>query len=205
MSWTSTEIDQAIYNTAIKQGFNPIAAKLIVAQARFESADYTSAVFKANNNTSGIKYIGSSQINAQRGTPAPSNERRCNLQCNGDFYAKFDTIQDAINDKIVRLYNKTMGGVTPQQLKDSTSADDFARKLKMRGYYGFGSLTSGDPSKVAKAESEIRSYAGGMRSKLLRIQVVEFVEKNKVNLAVVGAIIIGIAGYVYYLKKKKVV
>jgi len=205
MNWTSTDIDQAIYNTAIKQGFNPIAAKLIVAQARFESADYTSAVFKANNNTSGIKYIGQSQINAQRGTPAPSNERTCNLTCNRDYYAKFNTVQDAINDKIVRLYNKTMGGVTPQQLKDSTSADDFARKLKMRGYYGFGSLTSGDPSKVATAESEIRSYAGGMRSKLFRIQVVEFVEKNKVNLAVVGAIIIGIAGYVYYLKKKKVV
>lgn len=135
----SAKIDQDIYNTAIKQGFNPIAAKLIVAQARFESADYTSAVFKANNNTSGIKYIGASQINAQRGTPAPSNERRCNLQCNGDFYAKFDTVP------------------------------------------------------------------AGMKAKLIRINVIEFVEKNKVNLAVVGAIIIGITAYVFYLKKKKVI
>lgn len=201
----SAKIDQAIYNTAIQQGFNPIAAKLIVAQARYESADYTSAVFKANNNTSGIKYIGASQINAQRGTPAPSDERRCNLQCNTDFYAKFNTVQDAINDKIVRLYNKTMGGVTPQQLKDSTNADDFARLLKMRSYYGKGKLNSSDPSLVAKAESEIRSYAGGMKSKLLRINVIEFVEKNKVNLAVVGAIIIGITAYVFYLKKKKVI
>lgn len=202
---TSAQIDQAIYNTAIKQGFNPIAAKLIVAQARFESADYTSAVFKANNNTSGIKYIGASQINAQRGTPAPSNERTCNLQCDRDYYARFNTVQDAINDKIVRLYNRTMGGVTPQQLKDSTSADDFARKLKMRSYYGFGDLNSSNPSKVSQAEDEIRNYAGGMKAKLLRIQVVEFVEKNKVNLAVVGAIIIGITAYIYYLKKKKVV
>lgn len=201
---SSVEIDQAIYNTAIKQGFNPIASKLIVAQARFESADYTSSVFKGNNNTSGIKYIGASQINAQRGTPAPSNERTCNLECNRDYYARFNTVQDAINDKVVRLYNKTMGGVTPQQLKDSANADDFARLLKMRSYYGFGNL-KGDPAKVAQAESEIRNYAAGMRAKLLRIQVVEFVEKNKVNLAVIGAIIIGIAGYVYYLKKKKVV
>lgn len=201
----SAKIDQDIYNTAIKQGFNPIAAKLIVAQARFESADYTSAVFKANNNTSGIKYIGASQINAQRGTPAPSNERRCNLQCNGDFYAKFDTVQDSINDKIVRLYSRTMGGVTPQQLKDSTSADDFARLLKMRSYYGFGKLNSSEPSKVAQAESEIRNYAAGLKAKLIRINVIEFVEKNKVNLAVVGAIIIGITAYVFYLKKKKVI
>ena len=200
----SVEIDQAIYNTAIQQGFNPIAAKLIVAQARFESADYTSSVFKSNNNTSGIKYIGASQINAQRGTPTPSKERTCNLECNRDYYARFNTVQDAINDKVVRLYNKTMGGVTPQQLKDSASADDFARLLKMRSYYGFGNL-KGDPAKVAQAESEISNYAAGMRAKLLRIQVVEFVEKNKVNLAVIGAIIIGIAGYVYYLKKKKLV
>lgn len=202
---TSAEIDQAIYNTAIKQGFNPIAAKLIVAQARFESSDYTSNVFQKNNNTSGIKYIGASQINAQRGTPAPSNERKCNLQCDRDFYAKFDTVQDSINDKIVRLYSKTMNGVTPQMLKDSTSAEDFARKLKMRSYYGFGKLNSPNPDMVAKAESEIKGYAGGLKAKLLRIQVVEFVEKNKVNLAVVGALIIGITAYIYFLKKKKIV
>ena len=117
---TNAEIDQAIYNTAIEQGFNPTAAKLIVAQARFESADkfgvdYNSGVFKANNNTGGIKYIGASQINAQRGSLAPASERTCGGGCNGDYYAKFNTIQDSINDKIVRLYNLTMRGVTPQQ------------------------------------------------------------------------------------------
>jgi hypothetical protein len=202
---TSAQIDQAVYNTAIKQGFNPIAAKLIVAQARFESSDYTSNVFLKNNNTSGMKYIGASQINAQRGTPAPSNERTCNLQCDRDFYARFNTVQDSINDVIKRLYTKTMGGVTPQMLKDSTSAEDFARKLKMRSYYGFGKLNSTDPSKVAQAEAEIKEYAGGMKNKLLRIQVVEFVEKNKVNLGVVGVLIIGITAYIYYLKKKKIV
>ena len=81
-------LDQQIYDTAIKNGFNPIAAKLIVAQARFESADYTSNVFKQNNNTSGIKFIG--QPNAVQGTLSPE----------GNYYAKFNTIQDAINDKI---------------------------------------------------------------------------------------------------------
>jgi LPXTG-motif cell wall-anchored protein len=198
---TNAEIDQAIYNTAIEQGFNPTAAKLIAAQARFESADYTSAVFRANNNTSGIKYIGSSQINAQRGSLAPANERTCGGGCNGDYYAKFDTIQDSINDKIVRLYNITMRGVTPQQLKDSTDATEFATLLKKRSYYGpsaFG--TSG-------AQSEINNYAGGLRAKLLKINVLEFYTKNKtaVNLAVVGVILIGLTGYFYFLKKKKVV
>ena len=44
----SAQYDQIIYDTAIKEGFNPTAAKLIVAQARFESADYTSNVFQKN-------------------------------------------------------------------------------------------------------------------------------------------------------------
>lgn len=198
---TNAEIDQAIYDTAIEQGFNPTAAKLIAAQARFESADYTSAVFKANNNTSGIKYIGASQINAQRGTLAPANERTCGGGCNGDYYAKFDTIQDCINDKIVRLYNKTMGGVTPQQLKDSTDATEFATLLKKRSYYG------ATPYGTTQATNDINNYAGGMRAKILKINVLEFYTKNKtaINLAVVGAVLIGLTGYFYYLKKKKVV
>jgi uncharacterized FlgJ-related protein len=177
-------LDQQIYDTAIKNGFNPIAAKLIVAQARFESADYTSNVFKLNNNTSGIKFIG--QPNAVRGSLAPANERTCNGGCNGDYYAKFNTIQDALNDKIARLYNITMRGVTPQQLKDSTDAIDFANKLKQRGYFG----------------STASDYANGLKAKLLRINVLEFVTKNKLPLTLgIGVILIGAGIYYKFVKK----
>jgi hypothetical protein len=165
---TNAEIDQAIYNTAIEQSFNPIAAKLIAAQARFESADYTSNVFKTDNNTSGIKYIG--QPNASKGLLSPE----------GNYYAHFDTIQDCINDKIVRLYNIKMGGVTPEQLKDSTDATEFANLLKQRGYYG----------------SSASEYASGIRAKLLRINVLEFVT-NKVNVAILGVILIGVTIFLY--------
>ena len=186
-------IDQQIYDTAIQQGFNPVAAKLIAAQARFESADYNSNVFKLNNNTSGIKFIG--QPNAVRGSLAPASERTCNGGCNGDYYAKFNTIQDSINDKIVRLYNKTMGGVTPDQLKSSNSADDFAAKLKKRNYYGFYSYAT------PQGQKEAANYAAGLKSKLLRIKIVEFVQKNKISLAI-GLLLFG-SGLYYYLKIKK--
>lgn len=176
-------IDQQIYNTAIQQGFNPVAAKLIAAQARFESADYTSNVFKNNNNTSGIKFIG--QPNAVQGTLSPE----------GNYYAKFNTIQDSINDKIVRLYNKTMGGVTPDQLKSSNSADDFATKLKKRNYFGNYSYAT------AQGQKEAANYAAGLKSKLLRIKIVEFIQKNKTSLAI-GLILLG-SGLWYYLKIKK--
>ena len=165
---TNNEIDQAIYDTAIEQGFNPVAAKLIAAQARFESADYTSNVFKTDNNTSGIKYIA--QANATKGLLSPE----------GNYYAHFDTIQDCINDKIVRLYNIKMGGVTPEQLKDSTDATEFANLLKERGYYG----------------SSASEYASGLRAKLLRINVLEFVT-NKVNVAILGVILIGVTILLY--------
>ena len=167
-------LDQQIYDTAIKNGFNPMAAKLIVAQARFESADYTSNVFKQNNNTSGIKFIG--QRNAVQGTLSPE----------GNYYAKFNTIQDAINDKIARIYNLTMKGVTPQQLKDSTDAIDFANKLKQRGYFG----------------SSASEYASGLKAKVLRINVLEFVTKNKLPLTLgIGVILIGAGIYYKFVKK----
>jgi flagellum-specific peptidoglycan hydrolase FlgJ len=51
-------IDQDIYNMAIAEGFSPISAKLIVAQARLESGDYSSNVFVNNNNMFGMKYVG---------------------------------------------------------------------------------------------------------------------------------------------------
>ena len=184
----SAQYDQLIYNTAIKQGFKPTAAKLIVAQARFESADYTSNGFKNNLNTSGMKVIG--QPLATRGTLAPKNERSAGCQAGGtcknsDHYAKFANVQDSANDKIVRLYSITKGGVTPEQLKNVKDADEFASLLKKRGYYG-------DKESI---------YAAGLKAKLLRIQVVEFVTKNK-NTLLLGAGLLLIATYYYVYKNK---
>jgi hypothetical protein len=184
--------DQIIYDTAVKQGFTPTSAKFVVGQARFESANYTSPVFKANNNTSGMKFIG--QPLASRGTPAPANERTCNLNCNSDFYAKFASVQDSATDKIVRLYSKTMGGVTPEQLKNAKTPEEFARLLKKRRYYGPSAY--GTPA----AEKEISNYARGIKVLMLRAQIVEFVGKNKKGLGL-GILLLGLAIYLY--KKKK--
>lgn len=194
----SSQYDQIIYNTAIRQGFTPTAAKLVVAQARFESADYTSAVFRANLNTSGMKYIG--QPLATRGTLAPTNERSASCKAGGicvnsDHYAKFASVQDSATDKIVRLYSKTMGGVTPEQLKNVKDADEFAALLKKRSYYGFGKYGTD------LGNNEQKNYAGGLKAKLLRIQVVEFVSKNK-NTLLIGIVLVGIGAYLFYLKKK---
>lgn len=171
---TAQEIDQLVYNTALQQGFSPLSAKFVVAQARFESADYTSPVFKANNNTSGIKFVG--QPNATRGTLSPE----------GNYYARFNTVQDSINDKIVRIYNINMGGVSPEQLKSSQSVDEFARLLKERKYF----------------TDSLSNYTSGLKSKLLKINVLEFVKKNS-TLLVAGLILLVGGSYLLYKKLKK--
>ena len=188
--------DQIVYDTAIKQGFTPTAAKFIVGQARFESANYTSAVFKANNNTHGMKFIG--QPLATRGSLAPRSERSATCRSGGtcvnsDHYAKFASVKDSANDVIVRLYSKTMGGVTPDQLKNVKTPEEFARLLKKRKYYGPSAY--GTPG----AEKEIKEYAGGIKALMLRAQIVEFVEKNKSGL-LIGILLVATAIYLY--KKK---
>lgn len=182
----SASLDQTIYQMAIEEGFKPIAAKLFVAQARLESSDYSSNVFKNNNNMYGMKFVG--QPLADRGTPAPPSERSCNLTCDRDYYARYDNPVDSARDTIQRLYKIPRSGVTFDQLANVNSSKEFAELLKKRGYYG----------------ATASHYTNLLNSKLMRISVVEWYNKNKttVNLAVVGATLIAVTGYVYFLKKK---
>ena len=186
--------DQAIYEEAIKQGFTPTAAKLVVAQARFESADYTSGVFQKNNNMYGMKYVG--QPLASKGSLAPSNERSCPTGCkNSDFYAKYASPADSAKDVMSRLYMKTMGGVTPDELKNTTDAEDFALKLKKRSYYGF--------KKTPETwGSEVSNYARGLKAKLLKINIIEIIKENKGKFTIgLGLVFVGLAWYLYNKNK----
>lgn len=182
----SAQLDQTIYQMAVEEGFTPTAAKFVVAQARLESADYGSNVFKNNNNMYGMKYVGQSL--AERGTAAPASERSCNLTCDRDYYAKYDTPVDSARDVLQRLYRITRSGVTFDQLANASTPAEFSQLLKQRGYYG----------------ATVDHYTNLLNSKLRKISVIEWYSNNKttVNLAVVGGLIIGITGYVYYLKKK---
>lgn len=194
----SAKYDQIIYDTAIKGGFTPTAAKLVVAQARFESADYSSNVFKNNLNTSGMKYIG--QPLATRGTLAPVGERSDSCKnggncANSDHYAKFASVADSAKDKIDRLYNITMGGVTPAQLRNAKTPEEFADLLKKRRYYGNAAYGTAD------SNNEQKNYTNGLRAKLMRISIVEFVEKNKLILILGLGFLVISGGFYYYYKK----
>lgn len=173
--------DQLIFNRAVAEGFPPSTAKLIVAQARLESSDYTSNVFKNNNNLFGMKFVG--QKGVSRGTLAPQSERTCNGNCNSDYYAKYNSPSDSVGDLVGRLYKITRNGIGFDQLANAKDSTDFATKLKQRGYYG----------------ATATQYAKGLNAKLMKINIIELVKENK-NTVLIGAIALGLGLYLY-LKK----
>lgn len=126
-------LDQTIYEIAIKNGFKPKTARLIVAQARLESAHYKSTVFKNNNNMYGMKFVG--QPLAKKGTLVPVAERSVN-DIATNYYAKYATPEDSAKDVVERLYGKVVSDVTPEQLKEAQTPEEFAGLLKKRGYFG---------------------------------------------------------------------
>ena len=150
--------DQLIYDIAIKNGFNPSSAKFIAAQARLESSDYNSNVFKNNNNMFGMKYV--KQPLAVRGTQVPVNERQSG-DVDYNYYAKYRTPEDSVKDLIERLYNKTINGVSPSQLRDSATIDEYAKNLKQRSYYG----------------GTAEKYAAGLKAKMIKINIKEIVNQ----------------------------
>jgi uncharacterized FlgJ-related protein len=175
--------DQLIYDAALKGGFNPTSAKLVVAQARHETGNYTSNVFKKNNNLFGMKFVG--QPLATRGTPAPKSEWGCGGTCNSDFYSKYASVSDSVQDLINRNLKITRRGVTFEQLKNAKDSTEYATLLKQRGYYG----------------ATIPIYDRGLKSALNKLNIIEEVKQfytentSSVNVGI-GLLLIGAGLYI---------
>jgi hypothetical protein len=173
--------DQEIYEGAIQGGATPSLAKLLVAQARHETGNYGNKQTKNNNNVFGFKYSRNSQY-ANQGNISPE----------GDPYAQYDTLGDAIKDYILRWMNLSSkeGGTRLQEFNKIQDEDTttYATKLKGYGYYG----------------ATIDEYINGLNWALKRMVIVDFYFKNekKINYAVIGGVLIGITLYIYYIMKR---
>jgi len=173
--------DQEIYDGAIQGGANPSLAKLMVAQARHETGNYGNNQTKTNNNVFGFKYSPNSQYS-----------KVGNISPEGDAYAHYDNLQDAILDYIGRWMSKSSkeGGTRLQEFNKIQEGDTttYATKLKGYGYYG----------------ADVNEYINGLNWALKRMKVVDFYFKNEsaINYSLVGGLLIGITAYVYYIMKK---
>ena len=115
---------QIIADTLQMQGIPQNAIPLIVAQSKHESANYTSNVFKANNNAFGMKQPKVRPTTSiGGGTAAPSSEGTTP-------YARYKDVADSAKDLVLWLqYNRV-------DLSGVTTAQQYATILKDKGYYG---------------------------------------------------------------------
>lgn len=87
MSIINKDYKTYLYSRLIMAGFHPDTAKILIAQAAFETGNFASRIFKENNNLFGMKLPRVRQTTAT-----------------GEKYghAKFSSLEDSIQD--MRLY-----------------------------------------------------------------------------------------------------
>ena len=121
-------IDNAkkILNALISAGAPVVSIPFLMAQVAHETGDFDSRVFRENNNASGIMFINKplKQKNALRGRAFPRNEWPSPNR--PLYYANFATLSDWAIDYL-RIIGRTV--------LNSTTIEDYAVKLKNRGYY----------------------------------------------------------------------
>lgn len=117
--------DEIIYNQALKDGIPQPLAVLIVAQARHETGNYTSNVFKSCNNAFGYKWVGQSTAIGP-----------CSNSPEGNAYAKYMSIEQSTHELTLWIKRRMNDGKFPADLSRITTADNYAQLLKNAGYYG---------------------------------------------------------------------
>jgi hypothetical protein len=81
---------QVIYDTAINAGFSEILANILLSQAQHETNNFTSDVFKENNNAFGYKYVGSKFQEKEKGILSPE----------GNTYGKYSSVEKSALETI---------------------------------------------------------------------------------------------------------
>ena len=106
-------------------GVSDTLANLIVAQARHETADFTSPIFRENNNAFGYTFVSGAKYQL------PSGGR---IADNGKPTAKYASVEDSAKEMVAWLQRREKEGKF--KLKDLTTPEAYAAALKGSGYYG---------------------------------------------------------------------
>ena len=117
--------DDRIYGQAVADGMPAILSTFIVAQARHETADYTSNVFTSCNNCFGYKWVGQALATGP-----------CTGSPEGDSYAKYDSIEKSTHEITGWIKRRQAEGKFPANLNTIVTPDQYATLLKQSGYYG---------------------------------------------------------------------
>ena len=140
---TAEQIDTQIYNTAKKSGFSDALSRLIVAQARHETGNYSSNVFRACNNLFGYKFVNG-KWQAASCVNAPE----------GGKYARYNSVSDSVNELIDWLRRREREGRIDTSA--ITNSAEYATALKKSNYY----------------TDSVRNYQKGLDLALNKIKIV---------------------------------
>lgn len=138
----SDQIDRRIFRAANEFFPAPIALN-ITAQARHESGNYHSNVFKTLNNLFGYKYIG--QPGATKGTPAPIGE--------GGYYAKYSTLEGSVNELAKWIKRRISEGKFSES--NLYNSNEYAAALKAGAYF----------------TDNLKNYQAGLKTALAKIKI----------------------------------
>lgn len=115
---------QIIFNTSRADGVPLELSELIVSQARHETGNFTSNVFKNDNNAFGYKYVPGARYQVSKGTPI------------GDwYYAKYQSLEDSTHEITAWIKRRQSEGVFPADLRLIKTAEQYASLLKQANYY----------------------------------------------------------------------
>lgn len=128
-----------IYRVANANGIDPI---FLMAQLKQESNFGTLGAATKNTNFGGVKYVG--QANAKQGTLSPE----------GDYYANFNTVEDALNTQAQEVAKrKVTGGVDLNGIVNTILASGKFTKDQTRAIRN-GIKNGEDPLTVIKNQAK---------------------------------------------------
>jgi mannosyl-glycoprotein endo-beta-N-acetylglucosaminidase len=153
--------DNLIYSTSINYGLPPGVAQIIVAQARLETADYTSKNFVMSNNLFGYKYAG--QAIATQGIESSE----------GNYYAKYKSLEDSVEELWAWLNRREKEGKLKIRLL--TTAELYANALKFCSFFG----------------EPLSLYIQGLQSKMSKIDLTSDVQKGVVSYSQLTQLVSG--------------
>ena len=117
-SASASDLDRIIIQQAQRNGFTPQASEYIAAQARHETANYTSELFRELNNVFGMKLP----------RVRPTKAKPSGVTSEGSEAARFNSIRDAVDDLSLWFDYNRLG-------KAYRSIDAYVSALKQKRYF----------------------------------------------------------------------
>ena len=116
--------DKIIENIVLDKGYSETLAKLITAQAKVESGNFTSHLYLTTKNAFGYKCVKNNPL--QIGCKVKSPE--------GDYYASYKSLNDSVLEILYWLRRREKEGKFI--IKDLTDSVSYAKALKKAKFFG---------------------------------------------------------------------